>query len=315
MSPGLPFPLFRRPPPGRPRRFSAHYEGVLGTSLEVGLLARPGREDAGVAAVLAEIDRLEWVYSRFDSGSELNRWLADPALEPSAELAGLLRMAEEGRQLTAGVFHPSAEGLVGLWREAECSGREPDAVAIRALLTRLQAPVWSRRPGFQPDVPLNLNALAKGHIADQAAEAGLGVEGVDEVLVHLGGDLRHLGAAGVTVGITNPLAPYDNAPPLVRLRLCGQGMASSGALRGFQVADRWYSHVLDSRSGRPAEQVPGASVVAPDCAADLLATAFSVLPPPQSLALADELEGVACLIVTAEGQRLSNLRWQELVVS
>ena len=55
-----------------------------------------------------------------------------------------------------------------------------------------------------------------------------------------------------------------------------------------------------------------ASVIAPDCmSADALSTAFSVLAPDESVALADALDGVGCLIVAQDGTLASNDAWRE----
>ena len=115
------------------------------------------------------------------------------------------------------------------------------------------------------------------------------------------------------MAIAHPLQPADNQPPLTRLRIQNQGVATSGGTyRGFQHGQQRYSHLLDPRTGYPVSQVVGSSVLAPTCAtADVLATAFSVLPPAQSLALANQLDGVGCLLVEASGQTWSNPFWDQ----
>jgi len=171
-------------------------------------------------------------------------------------------------------------------------------------LGHLRAPVWDEAPGWRPEVPLNLNAFAKGFIVDRAAQEASAC-GALAVLVNLGGDLRHLGITDVPVNVMNPFAPYDNAAPLVRVSLHQQGLAmSGGSFRGFQVGPERFSHLLDPRTGYPVDQVVGATVQAATCAdADVLATAFSVLRPAESLALSAQLPGVACLLVSQDGQR------------
>ncbi|WP_407572621.1 FAD:protein FMN transferase [Deinococcus altitudinis] len=277
---------------------------MLGTSLELQVLAS-SRADArrAVQAALAEIDRLERVFSRYDQESELNRWLNDARLEPSAELADLLRRAEAWRTFTGNAFHPGSEALTLLWRQAERDGRLPSESAVSRVLGHLHAPVWDERPGWRPEVPLNLNAFAKGFIVDRAAQVACDC-GAAAVLVNLGGDLRHLGTTDVPVDVMNPFAPYDNAAPLVRVPLRQQGLATSGgAFRGFKVGPDQFSHLLDPRTGYPVDQVVGASVLAATCAdADVLATAFSVFRPAESLALSAQLPGVSCLLVSQDGK-------------
>ena len=289
--------------------FAEHFQGVLGTSLEVQVLAASRKDgQRAVQEALTEIDRLERVFSRFDKGSELNRWLNDAAHRPSPELSNLLRRAEDWRTLTGGAFHPGSEALTLLWRDAERSGTPPESTAISQVLERLQSPVWSEKPGWRPALPLNLNAFAKGHIVDSAARAAFEHGGAAEVLVNIGGDLRHLGgegSSGVPVDVMNPRTPHANAAPLTRLLLKGRGLATSGgAFRGFVVGGEHVSHVLDPRTGWPVTEVVGASVLAPSCAdADALATAFSVLSPGESLTLGGQLAGVECLLVLADGRQ------------
>ncbi len=275
-------------------------------------------------ALFAELDRLEAVFSRFDSASELNRWQTTAGEGAvSGDLAWLLREGLRWQLETGGAFHPGADALGQVWQGAGAAGRLPGDADLAPIVAQLRPPAYSVSE-TEPTVwrlgtlPLNFNALAKGRIVDLVGQAAQAVDGVREVLVNVGGDVRHLGRGDancghVKVAVADPFSAADNAPPLTRLRVRGQGVASSGrSKRGYRVGGRWFSHVLDPRTGWPAEAVVGASVIAPDCAtADVLATAMSVLSPHESLALAGGLPGVGCLLVTREGDRLSNAFWRK----
>ena len=158
------------------------------------------------------------------------------------------------------------------------------------------------------------SVISAARAAQEVAQQG----GPAKVLVNIGGDLRHLstsGQRGIAVDVMDPHAPFANAAPLTRLML-NQGLATSGgAFRGFVVAGQRFTHLLDPCSGQPVRQVIGATVLAPRCAdADALATAFSVLDPAYSLALADRLPGVACLLVLEDGQQRRSSRFAALDV-
>ncbi len=275
-----------------------HYEGVLGTSLELQLRAKsPTLARVAEAASLAEIERLERVYSSFRPDSELSRWQAAGVAQLSPELCELLRQAEEWMARTHGAFNPAAAAIQAFYRQ----NPEPSEGMLETLRQALREPLW-RREGCTAykatPLPLTFNALAKGRIADQAATAARQA-GAQEVLVNLGGDLRHLGTAPLLVSIAHPFASADNLPPLTSVRLCNQGLATSGLTqRG--------GHLFDPRTARPVTEVVQATVVASDAAtADVLATAFCVLPWPKTQALADAL-GVGCLVVRSDGQVLAN---------
>ncbi|MDB4890110.1 MAG: hypothetical protein JWL61_1965, partial [Gemmatimonadetes bacterium] len=106
--------------------------------------------------------------------------------------------------------------------------------------------------------------------------------------------------------------PAENAPPIAVVRLRGEALATSGGYRrSFTIAGRTVSHILDPRTGCPADSVISASVIAPDCAtADALSTAFSVLTPEESVVMADSLAGVGCMMVQRGGAITMNAAWQ-----
>ncbi|WP_395094431.1 FAD:protein FMN transferase [Armatimonas sp.] len=257
-----------------------HHEQILGTSLVLRfhtssqVVARKAEQ-----AALAEIARLEKIFSSFDPGSELRRWQGTQALSP--ELGELLAASEHWSKKTGGAFHPGVtQGLAPLWRK-ESNGCH----------TRLA------------DTFLTLNAIAKGEIVDHVCDvvhdpAG----GVFELVVNIGGDLCVRGERRVQATVS---AEAENAPPLSSVWLCNQALATSGtARRGL--------HLHDPRTGQPVTHLLSASVIAPSArVADVLATAFCVLSVEESLALAENEEGVACFLVTADGQKFQSPRWAE----
>ncbi len=71
------------------------------------------------------------------------------------------------------------------------------------------------------------------------------------------------------------------------------------------------SHISDPRNGEPVAHIGSASVFARDCGtADALSTAFSVMEPGASVALADALPGTGCLLVTHDGTIIANATWR-----
>jgi thiamine biosynthesis lipoprotein ApbE len=310
----------------RPRagvRHVARYERVLGTSLELQVVAE-SREQARTAeaAVLQEIDRLEAIFSAYRPDSELRRWQETCGRPESVspELAEVLALSDTWRKQTGSAFHPAVESLTRLWRQAAECGIEPDADTLRHTVHALQSPLWAvdtdRRMATRlTHLPVTLNAIAKGYILDSACQIAQKQPGVRAALINIGGDIRQSGGVGAPVGVDDPFAPHENAPLLETIRLHNRGIATSGNYRrGFKVADRRYSHLLDPRTGYPVEHVVSASVVAETAMlADILATAFSVLTPDESLRLADTLPDVGVLLVAQDGGRRSNSGWRQQI--
>jgi thiamine biosynthesis lipoprotein len=303
-------PWKRKP---RAKAYAFHYDHVLGTSLEL----QVGATHAEIAQhveglVLAEVDRLEQILSGWTTTSELSRWneTHDVDVAVSSELADVLELGEDWRIWTAGAFNPAAVSLL------EQSSTLPDRIS------ELTQPLWTvdRERGVArrlTRLPVSLDALAKGYIVDRVGALARNVEGVSQVLVNIGGDLRHHGARSLTVGVADPRAPEENAPSIAMVRLRDEALATSGNYRrSITVAGRAVAHILDPRTGRPADDVISASVIAPDCAmADALSTAFSVLAPEESVALADSLRGVGCLMVQRDGTTTTNAEWREHIAA
>jgi thiamine biosynthesis lipoprotein len=296
------------------------HEPVMGTSLDVLVTADdPQAAAVGEQAAVDEMRRREHIYSAFDPASELCRWRSGAEPEPSEELAELLAAAHRWHLRSLGTFNPAVGALSDLWRGAATTGTAPTAEECRRLAATIAEP---RFDGAYPHRPLpgaqavNFNALAKGLAVDHAAAAALTVPGVQAVTVSAGGDLRHSGSGTVRVGVEDPARPYDNAAPLTVVTL-GNDMAlatSGSARRGFRVGDRWYSHVIDPRSGWPVDHAASVSVVATEAGvADVLATVACVLTPDLAVAAVEALQpGAAVLVVTTDGDRVANHAWRRL---
>jgi hypothetical protein len=160
------------------------------------------------------------------------------------------------------------------------------------------------------DQPLNLNSIGKGFIIQKAADAVRKEHPtVSGMLINLGGDILAWGspsesATGWAVGIQDPFNHFDNAPPLLAVRLRDQAIATSGSYQRFYtIAGKRYSHIVDPRTGKPAEGVVSATVIAKDnVTANALATTLCVLKPKEGLKLIASLPGTECYILASDGK-------------
>lgn len=283
-----------------------HHENVLGTHLELRIRSvDAAAAQAAEARALAEIDRLNAILSSYDPDSELRRLQAagvDPASAASPDLSAVLDASARWKHETGGAFDPAAESLTRLWKSAAAEGRVPSDGEIAE----------ARRLMAAPGAPINVDGLAKGYIIDKACEAALNGDGVDGLLVNIGGDLRTAGGLAVRAGIANPLGDSESAAPIASVPLYDGAMATSGGYHRYTTAaGHAYSHIFDPRTGRPADRIVSATVTAPNAMeADALATAFNVLPTERSVALANRLDGVACLLVAADGTVTRSEGWR-----
>jgi thiamine biosynthesis lipoprotein len=121
----------------------------------------------------------------------------------------------------------------------------------------------SRTICLPSQVHLDFGGVAKGWAAHQAMKR-LQVYG--PVLMDAGGDIAvsgcQLDGSPWPIGIANPLIPEENLEVLMIGR---RGIATSGKdYRRWQQNDRWQHHIIDPRTGMPAEtDVLSATIVAP----------------------------------------------------
>lgn len=265
------------------------------------------------------MDRLEGILSAYRPESEWSRWRRGEPVTAGPEIAAVLELAAHWWRLSDGAFHPLAGVLRARWLRAVDEQALPSADELAALAASLTTLPYEVHDGTVTRIgdcsQVDIHAIAKGWIVDRAAALGTAMPGVHEVLLNAGGDLLHRGTGEVVVGIQDPRQPFDNSPPLARVRVGNAGLATSGdAHRPMTIAGHAWSHVLDPRTGQPVGDVRSATVIAADAAtADALATIVSVLSPEEAVAAADQ-QGAAVLLVQPDGRTHHNTRWAAAVV-
>jgi thiamine biosynthesis lipoprotein len=312
-----------RPSPKKPARlYVSHFENVLGTSLELKNYAVT-RADADIAddAARKEIQRIGKILSAYDPASEFSAWLKtkDQAVKISPELFEVLGLFDQWRMNTDGALDASAEIITRLWKSSAAGNRLPTDQELAAAVARVKQPHWSLDPVAHTathldNAPLMLNSFAKSYIIAHAAAAAMATGKVSAIVVNIGGDLVVTGDLMEPVNISDPKADAENDAPIDRLLIGKRAIATSGNYRrGELIAGHWYSHIVDPRTGRPADHILSATVIAPDAStAGALATSFNVLTPAESIRLAARYPDVDYLIITRDGQRLSSKGWNAL---
>jgi thiamine biosynthesis lipoprotein len=274
----------------------------------------PGATEAAQAA-LDLIDALEsqlTVYRPTSEVMEINRRAAREAITVEPRLYQLLRRAVELHERTGGAFDITTGPLSKVWGFAQREGRFPApnnvTAALAAVGTRwLELNDQANTIRFhRPELEINLNAIGKGYSLDQAANL-LTERGVGDFLIH-GGHSSIL-ARGSCAGTESPergwrIALHHPLHPERKLRdlmLVDQALGTSGsANQFFHFQGRRYGHVIDPRTGYPADHVLSATVLAGDAAtADALATAFFVMGVDSSLAFCAQHPGISAILVVA----------------
>ena len=312
-------------PQGRPKRapgasYLVHVaRRAMACEFEVRLPA--GQSPRGTQLALEALDlveELEAQISVFQQGSEIcqiNRTAARKPVEVEPRLFELLELSMRLHGETGGAFDLTSTPLWEVWGFARRAGTIPDPEQLAEARRRVgshqveldgrQNTVRFLRPGVQ----LNLGSIGKGYALDRCAER-LVEGGVQDVLIH-GGQSSVLargsqapGPDGSTedsprgwgVGIRHPFRPGRR---LAEIRLCHRGLGTSSSWsQSFMYKGRRYGHILDPRTGQPAEGILSATVVAPTAAmADGLSTAFYVMGPQEALDYCRQRPEIATVLV------------------
>jgi thiamine biosynthesis lipoprotein ApbE len=220
----------------------------------------------------------------------------------SPELFTILSLFDRWRDRTGGALDASAENVARVWRAAEARQQMPTPAALQTAVAGVRQSHWhldeaAGTATHTSTIPLALNSFTKSYIVDRAARAALTIDGVEAIVVNVGGDLVARGAWTEIVGVTDPRHNADNALPLTQVAVRDRAVATSGSYRrGFDIGGRHYSHIVDPRTGEPTSQMASATVVAPDAVdAGALATALCVLSPDEGEALAMQTAGVGSI--------------------
>jgi thiamine biosynthesis lipoprotein len=291
---------------------------VFGTRVEVSVWGESAdKSQQALAAVLAEFDRLHRMLHAWQPSelTALNEAIArgERDIAVSGELTFLLKDAADIAARSDQLFNPAIGKLVALWgfHSDEFKPVLPDAAALDAAVkARPRMSDLSIADGRVTSgnraVQLDLGGYAKGYALDRAADILRG-QGVKNALINIGGNVMALGDKGGQpwrVGIQHPRA----AAPLATLELRdGEAIGTSGDYqRYFELDGRRYCHLLDPRSGRPAEGTQAVTVlILPQAGAGALSDAVS---KPLFIAgsrdwrnLARRLDVAQALLIDGEG--------------
>jgi thiamine biosynthesis lipoprotein len=270
------------PATARAARPVARWRGAaLGAQASMTLVGLQDAEAGAVfAAVQAEIDRLEGLFSLYRRDSLLARLNAEGRLAaPPDEFLELLEVSGRLQRTTGGAFDPTIQPLWRLHAAAAAENRRPTAGEIteaRAHCGWRHLAVSPRAVRFtQPGMALTFNGVAQGYIADRVAALLRGL-GLRDVLVDMG-EIAALGrrpdGAPWRAGISLP-----DGRIVRQVRLSERCLATSAPLGTLLDPAGRIGHILDPRSGQPGGRWRLVAVAAGQAAlADGLSTACCLL--------------------------------------
>jgi FAD:protein FMN transferase len=265
-------PLFGAPPPLR-LEYSAP---AMGATFTIDLYGRDKRVMQTAAnRALAEAARIDRMLSNYQPDSELsrvNRRAAAGPVKISRELFDLLTACLAYSRASQGAFDITVAPLMKIWGFYKDSGHLPRRSEVTAALGQIgyrniELDAASHTVRFaRCGVGLDPGGVGKGYAVDKMVGV-LKEYGIERALVSAGGSsIYGMGAPpdnprGWEVRIRDP---KDEKKTAAEVYLRDQSISTSGNYEKFFWADgKLYSHIMDPRTGFPADGMLSVSVISP----------------------------------------------------
>ena len=270
-----------------------------------------------VEIIQQDLEYMHFAFHAWQPGplSRINQLLATTATftaNPS-----VLPLIKESRKLSIqsqGLFNPAIGNLIKAWgfhsdfgpedemppkpnRIAELLENNPDMKSVMIKNVQIQS--------TNEAVRLDLGAIAKGYALDRIVEH-LQEQGIKNIIINAGGDLKAIGQhpdkRAWSVGIKHPrqkdaiLAGLDV--------MSGESVFTSGDYERFFIHDgKRYHHIIDPRTGYPADKAQSVTVITSSATlADAASTALFIAGPEQWPAIAKAMHVEHVLFIDAEGR-------------
>jgi thiamine biosynthesis lipoprotein len=252
----------------------------------------------------------EQIFSRFRADSELSQLnqRAGQWTRVGATLWEVIHLALVAARWTDGLFSPTvlcALEAAGYDRTfaAITASAEPVTAQPDGQWQSIQRQSLKRSICLPPNVRLDLGGIVKGWAADRAVKK-LGAHG--PALIDAGGDVAvsspRADGTPWPIGVLNPFQPDR---PFETLKIDCGGVATSGKdYRRWLRDGQWQHHLIDPRTGLPAQtDVLSATVVAPTAyEAEIAAKVIAIAGSEEGLAWLEEQLDYAAVIVREDGR-------------
>jgi thiamine biosynthesis lipoprotein len=308
---------------------------AMGSQIVAGLDSQSRRAAEKLAQVPIWFEEWESALSRFREESELSRinrmagteisvspvfWqVFQLALETESKSGGLVSPLVLDALLHAG-YTQSFETLPAI-TSLEGEAEQIAPVLEESIQTMDEAMIgWDAKSHsihLAPDVHLDFGGVAKGWAAHQAMRK---LEIYGPALVDAGGDIAVSGVQSDgqpwPIGIADP---FQDGGQLGLLKAGRCGIATSGTdFRRWKLGKAWQHHIIDPRSGKPAEtDVLSATLVAKNVMeAEMAAKVVVILGSQDGLSWLENQPSIEGLLILEDGNKLysrkfSNYLWEQ----
>jgi thiamine biosynthesis lipoprotein len=288
---------------------------VFGTLVGLSIWGMPQPQAADIANQIAA--DLQSMHNRWHAWHpsplvNINQAIAQgqPAKVEDNSLLELIKLSKQFYEQSDSLFNPAIGHLIELW------GFQQDELPAGAPPTAAQLqPLLAQKPSMDdvsimdnvvscknPAVHFDFGGVAKGYAVDLVMEK-LKQLGVQNAIINAGGNLKAMGRKGKEawqIGIRQP----KGEGVLAALSISGEEsvMTSGDYERYREYQGQHYSHILDPRTGTPAQQFASVTVIHPNGAlADVASTALTIAGLEGWYKIAQQMGLKQVMLVDQEG--------------
>lgn len=210
------------------------------------------------------IDKYEYMVSKnieTSEVSEVNRQAGIGPVKVSDAIIEMLVLGKEYSEDSNGLFDLSIGSLVDLWGIGTKEAHVPDASEIQQSMANVDYTKIDFNPSTntvfleEPEMELDLGAIAKGYIADRVKDMIL-EKGYTSAIVNLGGNVLTVGnkpnSDSWAIGVRDPRS--DATTEMGILYLEDNSIVSSGVYeRYFMEGDIRFHHIINPKTGFPEQ--------------------------------------------------------------
>ncbi len=286
---------------------------LMGTYVDVSVFGDAERARDATNAAFDEMKRIEDLTS-FHKPSELtaiNDRAGQGPCKPNAEVLGIISDALKIAEQTGGAFDPTIGAVSRLWRfSGQEETRVPAPEEIKDALTKVGYSkvrldlANSTIELTESGMALDLGGITKGYALNRCRII-LKELGISSALINIGGDILAVGGKEPDkpwrIGVEDP---RDKNSMVAVTELSDQMIFTSGDYeRYIEVAGKRYHHILDPKTGYPAEGARSVTVVGkPGVTLQPFGTATFVMGIERGLQFIESKLHLSALLVDGDGK-------------
>lgn len=287
---------------------------LLGSPFEITVVSKDSIEGNRFADLaISEVKRIENQISDWIPTTQISLVNKNAGIQPvkvDSEVFDLVGRAIKISEITDGAFDISYASMDKIWKFDGSMTSMPTEEAIKKsvakigykniILNQKDQTIYLKLPGMK----LGLGGIGQGYIADKVKDL-LMANGCQSGIVNVSGDInawgKQINQQPWTVGIINPM---NKNKVFATFPLENSAVETSGSYEKYVVFNGIrYAHIIDPRTGYPAQGVVSVSVFAKQTEiADALATGIFVLGVEVGLDLVNQLKGIECIMVDDKGK-------------